>query len=344
MSDDLRTAPPFFLVGFQRSGTTLLRLMLNAHPELAMPHDSAELWLGYRARLAAYGDLRDPANTRALMTNLLAEPRVHAWQTGLPADQLFASPLPASFGAVMDRFHSVYARAHGKTRWGDKNTGHLTELDQLNAMFPDCLFIHLVRDGRDCALSHEGYVYGYENVLRVAREWREQVRLCRKMGAMLPCGRFHELRYEDLLGDPRRELDRICKFLGVPFAETMLEYHRNVEQHVPAARRFLWPLLDRPPVKENAGKWKTGMRRADRAVFERHAGDLLREMGYETSADSVRTAPLLELCYEVHSRIAWRLPRRKTAAPRAASAARDETVPAPRVSRPAPLGSEGGPR
>jgi hypothetical protein len=89
----------------------------------------------------------------------------------------------------------------------------------------------------------------------------------------------------------------------------MLEYHAHVEEHVPPDRRSLWPLIDRPPVAANAFKWKTEMSAGDRAVFERTAGRLLRELGYETSESLARRGRLLELWYIVHSRLAWRLAR-----------------------------------
>jgi len=308
----LQPNEPFFIVGFQRSGTTLLRLMLNEHPELGIPHDSAELWPTY-ARLAstAYRGLAAADDVRRMIDDLLQEPRIHAWQTAIAREALLAEPLPSNFSGVMRRFHEVYARAHGKSRWGDKNTGTLVDLDRLNAEFPRCQIIHLVRDGRDCALSHRSktYIYGYENVLRVALEWRDQVTLCHKMGAMLPPERFLEIRYEDLLADPEGVLQRICAFLGVAFSPRMLKYHQHVADHVPRDRRSLWPLIDRPPMASNALKWKSQMSSGDRAIFERTAGELLRQFGYDTSEAAVGRGRLLELWYIAHTRFAWRLAR-----------------------------------
>lgn len=303
---------PLFVVGFQRSGTTLLRLMLNAHPEIAIPHDSGELWFDYRDKSdGAYGGLASPDLAKRMIEDLLAEPRIKAWQAVLPLGELLAEPLPECFPDVMRRFHEVYARTQGKRFWGDKNTGTLVALDVLNREFPDCRIVHLVRDGRDCALSHASkeYIYGYENVLRAAVEWREQTSLCRKMGAMLPRDRFLELRYEDLILAPEAELRKVCAFLGVGYAPQMLDYHRQVDENVPAEKRGLWPLLDKPPVASNVFKWKAAMSRGDRAVFERNAGDLLKALGYETLPGPVRTGRLRELWYQVHQRIAWRLRR-----------------------------------
>lgn len=311
-SVDARMSPdPIFIVGFQRSGTTMLRLMLNAHPDIAIPHDSAELWRNYARRGARFNDLRSASDAVAMIDALLAEPRIAAWQTALPRDLLIAEPLPRTFPEIMRRFHEVFARLHGKHHWGDKNTGTLVELDRLNAMFPTCRIIHLVRDGRDCALSHTSkeYVHGYANVLQVAVEWRRQVELCHRMGAMLPASRFLELRYEDLLAAPEAALCRICDFVGVPYADAMLRYHTEVDANVPADKRGLWPLLDNPPLPANAYKWKTRMSRADRAVFERNAGVLLGELGYETLPAPVHEGRVRELWLQVHERLAWRLQR-----------------------------------
>ena len=306
---DATPPPPFFVVGFQRSGTTLLRLMLNAHPDIAIPHDSAELWFDYRDRTASrYGGLSSASQASRMIDDLLAEPRIKAWQTPLPREELMAEPLPDTFPAMMRRFHEVFARAHGKRLWGDKNTGTLVALDVLNREFPDCRIVHLVRDGRDCALSHmsKEYIYGYENVLRAAVEWREQTALCHKMGAMLPADRYLETRYEELILAPEAELRRICAFLGVPYAPQMLNYHESVNENVPVEKRGLWPLLNQPPLASNVFKWKNAMNPQDRAVFERNAGGLLRELGYETLKGPIRSGRLRELWYEVHRRIAWR--------------------------------------
>ena len=302
---------PFFLVGFQRSGTTLLRLMMNAHPEIGIPHDSAELWLRYRKQLDKYDHLRTVQSAIALIQDLLAEPRIEAWQTPLPKEALLSEPLPTNFPAIMDRFHQVYVRFHGKKFWGDKNTGNLTELDQLNVMFPACKIIHLIRDGRDCALSHgsEEYVYGYENVLRVAKEWKNQVTLCRKMGAMLPSERFYELRYEDLITNSESELKGVCDFLQISFSPRMLNYYKDVKRHVPEGRRSLWPLLDKPPVTSNAFKWKSSMKLGDLAVFERVAGSLLEEVGYERLNQRPTGGVVREFLYEIDSSLSWRLQR-----------------------------------
>lgn len=310
MSPQANPSAPLFIVGFQRSGTTLLRLMLNAHPEIAIPHDSAELWFDYRDKAGSvYDSLNGARQVARMVEDLLKEPRIKAWQTELRREELLAEPLPGNFAAVMRRFHEVFARAHGKRMWGDKNTGTLVALDVLNRDFPDCRFIHIVRDGRDCALSHmsKEYVYGYENVLRSAVEWREQTLLCRKMGAMLPSDRYLETRYEDLIQTTEVELRRICAFLGVAYAPQMMDYHEQVDRNVPQEKRSLWPLLDKPPVASNVFKWRTMMNPKDRAVFERNAGGLLRELGYETLAGPVRAGRLRELWYQVHQRIAWRL-------------------------------------
>lgn len=308
-------AAPFFIVGFQRSGTTLLRMMLNSHPRVAIPHDSAELWPSYRNRQAAYNMLQTQEDVLRMMNDIHREPRIQAWQTDLPKSELYRTPLPKNYAEIMSRFHEVFMHLQGKDVWGDKNTGTLVEMDDLNFLFPTAKFVHLVRDGRDCALSHTGavYKYGYANILRVAQEWRDQVGLCGRMGRMLPSWRFMEVRYEDLIRSPKEVLLRICEFLGLEYSDQMLRYHENVEKHIPSEKQSLWPLINRPPDVSNVDRWKTHMSLVDRAIFERTAGELLAVYGYETLQRPIRKGKARQLWYEIHQRVAWRFRNNKIA-------------------------------
>jgi hypothetical protein len=309
-SAQVASSDPFFIVGFQRSGTTMLRLMLNAHPAIAIPHDSAELWLNYRGRTPSYGDLAARGNVERMMQDLLAEPRIKAWKTDLPRIRSSPNLCLTRSRASCDGFMRC---SPGPTvsNSGRQEHWHLVELDKLNEMFPACKIIHIVRDRRDYALSHTGkdYIYGYATIWRAAVEWRDQVTLCKKMGAMLPRERFLELRYEDLILDCTRELHRVCKFLNVDFAPEMLRFYETVDAAVPAERRSLWPMLDKPPQASNVYKWKVEMSESDRAVFERNAGALLGEYGYESLPGPIRRGRLKEIWLQIYDRVAWRLAR-----------------------------------
>ncbi len=296
---------PFFIVGFQRSGTTLLRLMLDNHPDLAVPLDTVGLWARYEERLAEYGSLDSEAAARRLIGDLLAEERIRLWETPLTVDGVLAHRRRAGFAGIMEAFHLAYAAARGKRAWGDKDPGNMERIDQLNRWFPDCRIIHIIRDGRDACLSQTRQDFGFDDLFECALAWREQVEWVRRIGGILGPARYAEVRYEDLVAEPETELRRLTDFLGVSWQPAMLEYHRDVKRSVPDSKRHIWPMLDKPPQKDNAGRWKREFSRGERIGFEKRARSMLLAMGYEVFPALPSGGYLAELRF-----VAWRVGRK----------------------------------
>lgn len=292
-------SPPFFIVGFQRSGTTLLRVMLDSHPDVAVPLDVTGLWARYEDRLDAYGDLRREDDLRRLIRDLLDEERIRLWEGGFGEEDVLAElrgdgrgaeeggggEAGVTYSAVIEAFYRAYAHRRGKSRWGDKDPGNTTRLDRLQRWFPKGRIVHIVRDGRDACLSHLRQTFGFDDLLTCAEGWREQVWWVRKIGAILGPERYHELRYEDLVREPEAELRRICGFLDLEWTPEMLSYHRRTEEAIPASKRHIWPMIGRPPQADQVARWKERMSEATRTCFEKRAGEVLRESGYETLPD-----------------------------------------------------------
>jgi Sulfotransferase family len=274
--------PPLFMFGFDRSGTTLLSMMVGSHPLLAVPFSTTGLWFRYEAMLPDYNHLESAADVERLVDDLLREERIRLWDAELSREALLESLPAGSYGAVVRRFHSVYASSKGKRYWANIDIATIDHMDLVNQWFPDSRFIHLVRDGRDVALSHETYPYGASNTLECALEWRRRVETNIKMGAILGPSRYRVFRYEDLVLDTEATLEALCRFIGLPFSPEMLDYERGVKEKVPDEKRWLWPALDQKPVKTNAYRWKSKMSRAKRIVFEANAGATLNRLGYET--------------------------------------------------------------
>lgn len=276
------TPTPFFIVGFQRSGTTLLRLMLDNHPEIAIPLDTVGLWAAYEDRLEAFGNLATDADARRMVDALLAEERIRLWEVPLTAEGILSLRRRPGFPGIMDAFHLAYAQAKGKRLWGDKDPGNMERVDRLARWFPGCQVIHIIRDGRDACLSQTRQTFGFDDLFECADCWREQVEWMRRIGGILGPSRYFELRYEDLVTDAEPILRRLAAFLGVEWSPAMLEYHKAVKGSVPDSKRHLWPLLNQPPRKDNAGLWKKAFSAGQRIAFEKRAATMLRAMGYET--------------------------------------------------------------
>lgn len=274
------SAPPVFIVGFQRSGTTLLRVMLNSHPDLAIPLDTTGLWDRYERKLDSYGDLSAEPGRSRIVGDLLAEERIRLWKTPLTADRILGQWTQPGYPALIRAFYQSYAALHGKERWGDKDPGNMTRIDELNRWFPDARFLHIIRDGRDACLSQMEQDFGFENLFECAGAWREEVQWVRRMGSLLG-SRYTEIRYEDLVASPEPVLRLICSRLDLGYDEAMLHYHERVSDAIPKEKEHLWPMLNRPPQKDLAGRWKHRLSRGERVSFEKRAGEVLKALDYD---------------------------------------------------------------
>lgn len=287
--------PAPFVVGATRSGTTLLRLMLDAHPEIAIPsetHFIPEL-ISAREKHGA---------SREQMLELLTSHRRWGDFTIEPGElaERWAQIEPLSGPEAVRAFFHLYADKQGKhgARWGDKTPGYVKSMREIQDYLPEARFIHLIRDGRDVALSVLKQSWGPQSIEAAAEKWRSRVNRGRSQAPYL--GYYIEVKFEDLVLETERELRRICEFIEVPFDERMLGYHLTAEQRLQEKARAL-PRVHgeaqsaekrlashaktfEPPNPEMIGTWRQRMSPADRAAYEALAGDLLAELGYDAEA------------------------------------------------------------
>jgi len=253
-------AVPILVGGCGRSGTTLLQVMLDAHPELCCVRESSILQPGKldTAKLAA--------------------------RIGLPIDQLRAlADSSGRHGEFVERVFAAYCASIGKPRWADKSPRNVRRLAAIFRHFPKARFVHLLRDGRDAACSlrtHprfrriEGHLVELDTwkpMEDCARRWLEDV-----SAGLAWRGHpgYFEVRYEDLVSEPEPVLRRMFDFLGLPWTPAVLEYHRR------GGASGKDPGFEKPVYASSLGRWRRHMSREDVVVFKRIAGPLLVQLGY----------------------------------------------------------------
>jgi hypothetical protein len=202
---------PIFVVGCQRSGTTLLRLILDAHPNISC---------GPETRFLA-----DLAHVTGASWKRLS-------QYGFPK-RYWHQQVAAMFDAIK----SDYASRAGKTRWADKTPRYALSLDFIDRLFPTCQVIHVIRDGRDVVASHRDR-WGYVAALKAVRKWPRYVHTAREAGAGLTPDRYHEVRYEDLVSEPEKTLRVLLDFLDEPWDPAVLSHDRKPHDVPDRYRRF----------------------------------------------------------------------------------------------------------
>jgi hypothetical protein len=269
-----------FLLGSQRSGTTLLRLMLDRHPNLAVPHEP-KFVMAFYPRLAQYGDLSNRANVARLLDDIAEYPAVRDGKLISSKEAILSHPI-ATYPELVHAIMREYTARVGKRRWIDKTPFYTPHIDTLWRLIPDCKIIHLVRDGRDVALSLRSLDWGSKNIPRLAQDWRWKTTICHKVGSVIGPERFLEVRYEELVERPEATLRSICGFLGEEFSETMLDHGGDgTKEKVPEGSQQWHTHSTQPPDRTKLYGWKQKLSVADQTIFEQEAGDALDLFGYE---------------------------------------------------------------
>jgi hypothetical protein len=289
--------PVPIVVGSPRSGTTLLRLMLDAHPELAIPPETGFLVLG--------GELTSNVDcTREQFVQAITAypPDAPCWgDFHIPVEDFRERLLaldPFSVAEGFRLFYRTYAARFGKPRWGDKTPLYCRYIMDIQALLPEARFIHLIRDGRDAALSLRQVWFSPGHQIDVqARYWRDNILTAQHQGRT--CHHYLEVRYEDLLHAPESVLRRVCGFLEMDYHTDMLRFYEHAPQRLSEhlTRRRLDGVIvvtreERlrqqaatclPLDVSRAGRWTSDLSEEECAQFESIAGDVLQSLGYPVS-------------------------------------------------------------
>lgn len=262
---------PVFLVGSERSGTTLLRLMLDQHPDIAFNLESEFLV----TQISDDGEFPDIGSYLEFLRN----DRVFQHSDFVIKDNLDYVSLVKDFleqKRIRDGKAIVGATIHHQFR-------------RISRIWPTAKYIYIFRDGRDVANSIVGM--GWAGNAYIAADWwleaESEWERCRQI---IPDGSWIEVRYEEIIAKPREQLNRICQFLGVDYSDRIFDY----------VGRSSYVM---PDVALNY-KWKRTMGKKDVQRLESKIGDRLQSRGYELSGyPSITLSSIGKLGLAWHSRV-----------------------------------------
>lgn len=274
---------PVFMIGTQRSGSNLLRLMLNQLPNIAAPHPP-HILQRMMPLMPVYGDLKDERNFATLVDDVcrLVELNPVPWEgVTLDRKKVAADCRARSLVAVYGAVYQALADTKGAQAWLCKSMQNTLFLPQIEEYFPDAQYIYLYRDGRDVAVSFRKAVVGEKHFYHIANEWAGTQRLAIAHRRIVPAERFANVSYEELTAQPEATMQRLCTFLGAEYHPSMLEFHKSDEAKCAADSSALWGNVVKPVMADNTRKFMREAAEDDIRVFESVAGDVLDALGYE---------------------------------------------------------------
>ncbi len=306
------TKNPFlFACGVPRSGTTLLQRMLNSHPELAVANDThfipralelTDKTLVGEAQAGSKIDL-----TEELAANVFQYHRFK--RLGLSVEEFDSvKSRSTTYQELVGGLYSAFGANQNKHLGGEKTPDYVRRIRLLHGLFPNSKLIHIVRDGRDVALSLLDWatptkgpgkleLWNQYPIGVCALWWKWFVEEARLQSADLPDSSYLELHYKNLVEQPEQQMRLACEFLRLEYSSAMIEYHRGkskATKKISAKSAWLAP-------QKGLRDWRVDMAPEQVELFELLAGDALKQYGFSlfNSKYADRTVESAEVC------VAW---------------------------------------
>lgn len=273
---------PFFIIGAQRSGTTLLRLMLNANPQVAIPEEGT-FWMPLLRRYRKSIDRRiSGLELKRCLSYIDNNAQFKLW--GIDPSEVFDEITRmggCNLRDIMARLYSAYAARFNKEAWGDKTPSFFRMVPILARLFPEARFIHIVRDGRDLFLSWRKIEPSKKNISVVALEWMHKTESARDALNKTAPGRSIEIRYEDLVSEPGKTLQFVCAHCDMEYSDKMLSYWQSSNKFIGSHHSHL---IFRPVSTSSTGRWRSMLSAKETRLFECVAGTCLIRTNYQLSS------------------------------------------------------------
>jgi len=274
---NLGSVSPFFIIGSPRSGTSLLRKMINGHPALAIP-DASHFYMTFYPIRELYYPLTLEENVAALVSDALKSFHIRYWLPEISTDDVLACVSEYSFGGVFEALMRAWTKTQGKKCWGDATPQHVYFWNEILLDFPQAKFLHVVRDGRDVALSYRKTHFGPKGFAAAAYRWNHELNIVRELRSVLPGKRLLEIRYEDLHADAGTVLERVCRFLGVEAHPAMLAV--SDETNAGYGAKTVAGYSGAELFCHNSTKWQLEASPREIDIYESIAADNLHSYGY----------------------------------------------------------------
>ena len=270
---------PIFIVGVPRSGTTLVRLILNSHSRIAIAPET-HFFRHFWSHRDMYGDLQQDANLQAFWDDFSNSKYFQDFRfkdVQRICDKIFSGE--RTYKDIFSTLLVEYAKQNGKIRCGEKTPDHLEFAKTILDLYPDAKIIHVIRDPRDVALSFKRIPWGSNYVFSNARLWNRYMDIPKKQNLISNSGSYLELIYEDLVTNSKEMIKVICSFIHEEPEDGMHKFYQSSERYIeknePWKNKCLQPLTS-----SYIGKWKDELSNWEIEQIVIKCGQRMIEKGY----------------------------------------------------------------
>jgi len=271
------------MIGTQRSGSNLLRLMLDQLPEIFGPHPPHTLVTFY-PMLKYYGDLNVDENFQSLLNDVctLVELNPVPWDdVGIDRNRVFSMCRKRTLLEIFIRINELKCIEKNKTIWCCKSLESIYHLHEYAKEGFKPFTIYLFRDGRDVAASFKKIMVGDKHIWHLANKWKNDQQLALMYISSLAPEDFISIRYEDLIANPDDYMKKLCSKIGVRYDDSVLYYYLSDESKKTAESGRMWENVTKPIIRNNTRKYVNELTAIELQIFESIAGDMLEKLGYE---------------------------------------------------------------
>jgi hypothetical protein len=273
---------PIFIIGTERSGTNLIRLILNSHPNIAIPHPP-HIMKNFFGLEPSYGPLSGDRNFKLLINDVVRSVELHPYPWGIVLDKekIFSQARDRSLISIYFAIYGQYLESTGKKRWGCKSTFMIDHVALVRKYYPNAKFIYMVRDCRDVAISAKKTIFNRYSVYYTAGLWKKEQQTGMYWLSKLSKDEIFLLRYEDLLTGPEGVVRALCVFLNEQYIEGMLTFFNGAEAKKSAGLSSAWENTSKPILKNNFDKFKKGLKAGEISLVEAIASEELDYFSYQ---------------------------------------------------------------
>lgn len=303
---------PVFIVGYPKSGTTMLVGLLDGHEDLVVFPEETSIMSKVTKTHKSLVSQHDQSEMSRIWTFLMRHTNVSKMAMGTNVDltgnydysnfnfddfkkevHIFLRDKAINARSIFESLVTSYAKIRRKTHakmWVEKSPRHYEHIDELIKIFPKAKIVHIIRDPRDNWISYSKKKGGSLPIEYFCYHWRNAFNIAQKNRTIYGPGQYHVVYYEDFVVEPTQHLLKLAEFLSIPYVSSLEQPTRNGN---PWSGNSMWNDRFKTISKDAIGRYRSYGSREEIEFIESALGNELKVMGYDPISKSIR--PILKL-------------------------------------------------